>query len=461
MTMLQRQSSHDACALRIQDYLERDGERNRSLGSRFIAIAPEDQARWAEAMDATRVANGNDRPMGEKRAVTYQHFVLSPNPDDSLSAEEALDLAEQWAAEMFGGWMEPGRLGSYECAMVAHDDNDNGVTHVHVIVNTTDLETGKRLQVSNKDNDLLWDRLQEISEERGLSRFDTAKEHRAQKKHIESARRKVHSQGRYLTKAERAIAKDGGYSWKQELANKCKVARRTSKSAEEFVDAMEAMGVAVEDCMNAAGEPDFIYSHPANPTRWRTSGYRLGQAYSKSGIERGIADDAYNRLLRDAQMRRNVIRHVMSTFEESLEHVALVSHATTVKEAAATLSVNDELGIRSMGDYDRVLSTLWGRIEMDRARGEDPSSHERQAARVEAARRVAAEGEFFDGVKATPRPKRHRASSDGSRGAGGGAGRREGASGAARTRTQGARSGSGSLGAPQAPPKERPRGNAR
>ncbi len=93
MTMLQRQSSHDACALRIQDYLERDGERNRSLGSRFIAIAPEDQARWAEAMDATRVANGNDRPMGEKRAVTYQHFVLSPNPDDSLSAEEALDLA--------------------------------------------------------------------------------------------------------------------------------------------------------------------------------------------------------------------------------------------------------------------------------------------------------------------------------------------------------------------------------
>lgn len=56
---------------------------DRALASDYINIDVPEGIRefdWAEAMDATRRSFGNDLPWRGKRARTYKHYVVSPEP---------------------------------------------------------------------------------------------------------------------------------------------------------------------------------------------------------------------------------------------------------------------------------------------------------------------------------------------------------------------------------------------
>ena len=138
--------------------------KNRALASDYLNIDspdlehPDAAFDWAVVMDATRRAYGNDLPWRGKRVRTYKHYVVSPDPKDGISLEALRSLATAWAQEYFS---------DYEVAIVYHDDNQNGIPHAHVVVNNTNLETGKRLQ--DPDPKALASSLQKIAEGQGLT----------------------------------------------------------------------------------------------------------------------------------------------------------------------------------------------------------------------------------------------------------------------------------------------------
>ena len=118
-------------------------------------------------MDETRRAYRNDTSCGDMPARTYKHYVISPDPGDAVSLDGLRDLAVAWARDNFP---------DYEVAIVYHDDNASRIPHAHVIVNNTNLATGRRLQ--NPDPRALKHNLQTLAKGRGLSDLDTRERER-------------------------------------------------------------------------------------------------------------------------------------------------------------------------------------------------------------------------------------------------------------------------------------------
>ena len=142
----------------IRRYLTKEG---RALAEDYINLEPSVPGRpfdWAEAMDRTRRLYGNDSAWRGRRARTYKHYVVSPDPKDRVSLDGLRALATGWARECFP---------DHEVAIVYHDDNAGGIPHAHVVVNNTNLETGRRLQ--DPDPKALARSLQGVAESLGMS----------------------------------------------------------------------------------------------------------------------------------------------------------------------------------------------------------------------------------------------------------------------------------------------------
>lgn len=126
----------DVTKSQIKDYLEHGHSaiesRVRAFHSSPSLLADENS--WAEAMRHTREHYGKDH------GRIYGHFIVSPDPGDKVSAEECADVAREWAESMFPG---------FEYVVVVHDDNKNGITHAHVVLNSVHPDTGYKVQIIN------------------------------------------------------------------------------------------------------------------------------------------------------------------------------------------------------------------------------------------------------------------------------------------------------------------------
>lgn len=111
---------------------------------------------WASAMDATRSRWRNDTPWGGRPCRTYKHYVLSPDPKDSVNLDALRELTVAWVREHFG---------DREVAIVCHDENAGHVPHAHVVANNANIVTGRRLQ--DPDSKELKLPLQRMAHERG------------------------------------------------------------------------------------------------------------------------------------------------------------------------------------------------------------------------------------------------------------------------------------------------------
>ena len=396
MPFLGSKSGHEACGVRIRDYLELKDGRSRAIAHDFVNIHGKDHQRnWGYVMDRTRETFGNDKSWRGKDAVTYNHFVVSPDPRDGVDVDTLRELTMRWVHEFFGDGATAGRLGNYEVAVVYHDDNENRVPHAHVIVNNTDLDSGRRLHRNNDVNEqALPNRLQEIAKDMGLRHFDNDEN--------DKARKEMQQAGRYFTKEERKLLRRGRFSWKQDLANNLQVARRTSRSESEFLEACGRLGIAVE----RKGD-DWMFSHPANPERWKVRGYRLGKAYSRAGIAKAIEDDAARMAPRNPQVRENVAAHIgdeeieafdiLQGFIDSMKLAVVVERGVTVAQAAKTLKVNDDYNIRCAEDYGREIARLDSIIKK-LGRGEGSRGYVAQRKLLAEARDIATRGSFFANV---------------------------------------------------------------
>lgn len=102
----------------IRRYLTKEG---RALAEDYINLEPSAPGRpfdWAEAMDRTRRLYGNNSAWRGRRARTYKHYVVSPDPKDRVSLDGLRALATGWARECFP---------DHEVAIVYHDDNAGSI----------------------------------------------------------------------------------------------------------------------------------------------------------------------------------------------------------------------------------------------------------------------------------------------------------------------------------------------
>lgn len=259
----------------IRRYLTKEG---RALAEDHINLGPPAPGRaldWAEAMDRTRRLYGNDSAWRGRRARTYKHYVVSPDPKDRVSLDGLRALATGWARECFP---------DHEVAIVYHDDNAGGIPHAHVVVNNTNLETGRRLQ--DPDPKALARSLQRTAKSLGMSPLEATPRSgvaaRAERRHPRPTARTHREE--YVGRAERELSDRGEYSWVADIRARVRVARSVARSETEFRSLLGSLGVTVTENSPHAPRRDWVYAFADRPSR-RVSGERLGLSYSRERLE--------------------------------------------------------------------------------------------------------------------------------------------------------------------------------
>lgn len=278
MAVLKAINGHTGCG-RIKDYLEKGG---RALLRDFFNLswdevedkgldaALKDEVDWALEMDALRRDYGNDTSWKGQRAITFRHYVISPDPSDNIGLDGLRELTHAWVRKHFS---------DYQVAVIYHDDNRQRIPHAHIVVNNTNLETGRRLHIPNAFD--MNRSLQEVARARGLTAFDNEMpKGRMGQSDPRTPPRPRTRWATYINKAERGILDAGAYSWVSDIRNRVSVAKVLSRNEGEFMRILELMGIAVAENSSQAPREDWIFSLADQPSR-KVSGERLGMTFGK------------------------------------------------------------------------------------------------------------------------------------------------------------------------------------
>lgn len=347
MPYLKQIAAHTDCQ-NIQRYLEKNG---RALAKDFFNLSVDERdgygddgkgdVHWADEMDATRRSCGNDTPFGSLRARTYKHFVISPDPEDDIDMEALRELACAWSLKHFDG---------YQIAIVYHDDNEGSIPHAHVVVNNTNLQTGRRM---HHDDPKEFNRsLQEMAKERKLLFLSNAAEPneglaalvakgRAQKAHPRTL------QQMHVGRAERELISSGGYSWVADIRNRVSVAKSLARNEGEFRQVLGMLGVEVSDNSSKAHRDDWIYSLSDSPSR-RVSGERLGLLFSKETVERQFKRAATYRP--DAKTSKEILRNA--------REAVLVESLGDLDSLSSALRACARNNVSSIQECDRKIAAM-------------------------------------------------------------------------------------------------------
>ena len=320
-------------------------KKDRALAEDYLNIDAPEGARgfdWAAVMDETRRAFGNDLPWRGKRVRTYKHYVVSPDPKDGAGLSALRELATAWAEERFS---------EFEVAIVYHDDNERGIPHAHVVVNNTNIETGRRLQ--DPDPKALAESLQSIAERQGLTALRPPEAvgvaARAQKRNPKRAPETYRSE--YVRRAEQELTERGEYSWTADIRARVRIARTVSRSEAEFRGILSAMGVTVSDNSPKAQRRDWIYAFADRPSR-RISGERMGLAYGRDRLEPLLRAGGVRRL-EDAGERAIAAIAKRAVELGDLAELRSLSGAVALMEASRARCLTDlDAFLEGSGDAD-------------------------------------------------------------------------------------------------------------
>ena len=352
MAVLKAINGHTGCG-RIKDYLEKGG---RALLRDFFNLswdevedkgldaALKDEVDWALEMDALRRDYGNDTPWKGQRAITFRHYVISPDPSDNIGLDGLRELTHAWVRKHFP---------DYQVAVIYHDDNRQRIPHAHIVVNNTNLETGRRLHIPNA---LEMNRsLQEVARARGLAAFDNEMPRgRVGQSDPRTPPRPRTRWATYINKAERGILDAGGYSWVSDVRNRVSVAKVLSRNEGEFMRILELMEIEVAEISSQAPREDWIFSLADQPSR-KVSGERLGMTFGKIALtERFERIGSYHP---DAASSRAILSMATDAVE--------VNDVAELGSLAKAVETNARYSIESSADYGRRIETLQRRMERE------------------------------------------------------------------------------------------------
>ncbi|WP_165047593.1 MULTISPECIES: relaxase/mobilization nuclease domain-containing protein [unclassified Adlercreutzia] len=326
----------------IRNYLEKGG---RALGRDFLNLPFEEwtvedrdgkalDVEWDAEMDATRRAYGTDEPWRGMRARTFKHFVISPDPDDAIDIQKLRELSQAWAKKHFG---------NHEIAIVYHDDNEGRIPHAHIVVNNVDLVTERRLHTDHPE-DLNRD-LQDMARKRGLTGLSNVMPKRGERDHDEAHPRS--RQAVYFGRAERELLREGSYSWVGDIRARVALAKNTSRSEVDFMEALGHLGIEVSDNSRSARRDDWIFALADQPTR-RVSGERLGYTFGKQMLKSRFERQA------SYQPEPRTGREIRHRAIEAIE----LNDLQDLSRLSAVLETCAKFDVRYLEDFNRRLATL-------------------------------------------------------------------------------------------------------
>lgn len=363
-----------------QRYLEREG---RALARDFLNLdAPMEgmdddglpeygDYDWSSIMDGTREKLGNDRPFRGRKARTYKHYVISPDPRDTVSLSRLRSVTMSWVEENFG---------DYEVAVVYHDDNEHHVPHAHVVVNNTNLDTGRRLQ--DPDPGALNGSLQRIARDAGLTHFVGRLDG--------AARDETHYRRRAVDRTEASLARRGEYSWVADIRARVDVARGIAKNPEDFQGALREMGINVRESASRKG--DWVYSLAETPSR-QVTGSKLGASYTRREVTGWLRSPT----------RRAPVPVTVHNVREVAAGAIEVKDLRELVDLSEAVSIVSRGGFRSLSAMDSAVSRMRGM-----------PNREATVARLERARRYCAEHGILP-ERATTQPNRRPTGPSGTR----------------------------------------------
>ncbi len=290
---------------------------------------------WAECMDETRHACGNNTTYRGARARTFKHFVISPDPQDGLTIAAVADLAVEWAQEHYP---------EHEVAIIMHDDNAGRIPHAHVVVNNTNLRTERRM---HNDNPLDLNRsLQDMAECRGMRfmRDDMVME--SDDEHP-MKRTLATMQQVYLRCSEVEIAKEGGYSWVTDIRGRVTIAKALARDEGEFMAILDALEVDVSENSPKAWRRDWIYALRDCPT-WRVGGEKLGLSFGQESLR-----NRFGRMAAwhpSAQASRKVLSHA--------RYAVALNDIADLERLSASTEMCMAFNVRSVEELDRRIAKL-------------------------------------------------------------------------------------------------------
>ncbi|WP_417301529.1 relaxase/mobilization nuclease domain-containing protein [Ellagibacter isourolithinifaciens] len=337
MPILKPISGHTGCR-NVRKYLEKNG---RAIARDFFNLswderemsgydqAGKEAVEWDREMDRMRASFGNDAPCKGRKARTYKHFVISPDPEDDIDIEALRGIASDWALRFFG---------DHQIAIVYHDDNANGIPHAHVVVNNTNLKTGNRMQTPNPLE--LNRTLQDMARARGLRGLSNEAETKSGVERLAAKERDretpAKSQDVHMSRAEHEIVAEGGYSWVADIRSRVSIAKGLSRNGDEFRQVLDLLGVEVAPASARNGRDDWVYSIKGVP-KCKVSGGKLGYAYSKQAIERSFGGTSLA-----GMSNREVLKAARSAIE--------LDNLGDLQNLASALETCSKYGIASRAD---------------------------------------------------------------------------------------------------------------
>ena len=98
------------------------------------------------------------KSFGKDSGRMFKHFILSWNKDEDITPELALCITNEWVERIFP---------EFNACIVSHTDRDH--VHCHIVVNSVNNVTGKKLNISNKQFKKMKSIHDEICEQYGLT----------------------------------------------------------------------------------------------------------------------------------------------------------------------------------------------------------------------------------------------------------------------------------------------------
>ena len=158
----------------LRGYLDRSNERHEvaDMDSQHL----NDPANWEREFDRTREAYGHNRAGKTGAKCTYcYHQIIAFNPSECdlnggrLTAQDCMGFAREWVERYYPNQEAVWALHREHCAA---DGTDRWA--VHVVINRTDLETGKRLDEgrASRQKVLHASRMRGMDERWGLAQME-------------------------------------------------------------------------------------------------------------------------------------------------------------------------------------------------------------------------------------------------------------------------------------------------
>ena len=146
---------------------------------------------------------------------------------------------------------------NHQVTVYTHDDKEH--IHNHIVINSVNLETGKKYQSNNKQRDLIKQKNDEICRSHGLSVPEKNAEMR-------------------YTQAEHGLIKNGKKSWKDELREEIERSSSQNIDFESFQDDLGSLGIKTKKRGATVS-----YLHPESEKWVRAK--KLGSRYELRGLE--------------------------------------------------------------------------------------------------------------------------------------------------------------------------------